>query len=75
MRGEQRLGFSPIPVAVEVVRERLSGVRLLHRATCSGVPCATNAAAVFATFRAEIDEPVGVADHVEIVLDDDDGVA
>jgi hypothetical protein len=34
-----------------------------------------DAAAVFAAFRAEVEDPVGVADDVEVVLDDDDGVA
>jgi hypothetical protein len=32
-------------------------------------------AAVFAAFWAEIENPVGIADDVEVVLDDDDGVA
>ena len=32
-------------------------------------------AALFAAFRSEVDDPVGVADYVEIVLDDDDRVA
>src|SRR5580658_6829017 len=33
------------------------------------------AASVFAAFGAQVQDPVGVADDVEIVLDDDDGVA
>ena len=33
------------------------------------------AAAVFSPLGAEIDEPVGIADDIQIVLDDDDGVA
>jgi hypothetical protein len=32
-------------------------------------------ATVFAALRAEIDDPIGVTDNVEVVLDDDDGVA
>ena len=40
-----------------------------------GTAFADEAAAVFAAFGAEIEDPVGVADHVEVVLDDDDGVA
>ena len=31
-------------------------------------------AAAFAAFGAEVDDPVGVADDVEVVFDDDDGV-
>jgi len=34
-----------------------------------------DAAAAFAAFRAEVDDPVGLLDDVEIVLDDQDGVA
>ena len=34
-----------------------------------------HAAAIFSTLGAQINEPVGVADHIEIVLDDDDRVA
>ena len=34
-----------------------------------------DAAAVLAAFRAEVDDPIGVADDVEIVLDDDDRIA
>jgi hypothetical protein len=34
-----------------------------------------DAASTFAAFGAEVDDPVGVADDVEIVLDDDDGIA
>ena len=44
-------------------------------ATCSGVPSATIAAAAGAPFGAEVDDPVGGLDHVEVVLDDDDRVA
>ena len=34
-----------------------------------------DATAVFAAFGAEVEDPVGIADDVEVVLDDDDGVA
>src|ERR1700739_712787 len=40
-----------------------------------GASLAYDAAAIFSAFGAEVEDPVGVADHVEIVLDDDDGVA
>ena len=34
-----------------------------------------NAAAFFSALGAEIQNPVGVADHIEIVLDDDDRIS
>src|SRR5215469_7580854 len=34
-----------------------------------------NAAALFATFRTEIDDPISVSDHVHVVFDDDYGIA
>jgi hypothetical protein len=42
-------------------------------ATCSGVPVATTLPGVAAC--PEVDDPVGRLDHVEVVLDDDHGVA
>ena len=33
------------------------------------------AASIFAAFGAQVEDPIGVADDVEVVLDDDDGVA
>ena len=47
----------------------------LTRATCSGVPWATMRPPSFAAFGAEIDDPVGLFDDVEMVLDDQHGVA
>ena len=34
-----------------------------------------DAAAALAAFGAEINDPVGLLDHVEVVLDDQDGIA
>jgi len=34
-----------------------------------------DAAAAFAAFGAQVDDPVGLLDYVEVVLDDEDGVA
>ena len=34
-----------------------------------------DAATIFSALRPEVDDPVGVANHVEIVLDDDDGIS
>ena len=44
-------------------------------ATCSGVPFDDDLAAFVAAERAEVDDVVGVLHDVEVVLDDDDGVA
>ncbi len=40
-----------------------------------GATFAHEPAPVFAALGAEVEDPVGVSDHIEIVLDDDDGVA
>ncbi len=40
-----------------------------------GAAFAHDATTIFAAFGAEVEDPVSVADHVEIVFDDDDGVA
>lgn len=37
--------------------------------------CGDDLAALLATARAHVDEVVGRGDHVEVVFDDDDGVA
>src|SRR6267142_2467906 len=55
--------------------ESLAGVGPLHAGHLLGGALRDEAAAVFATFGAKVDDPVGVADYVEVVLDDDDGVA
>ena len=34
-----------------------------------------DAAALFAAFRTEINNPIGIPDHIQIVLDDDDRIA
>ena len=62
-------------VAPEVVRQRLARIGLLDLGDLFGCALRDHAAAVFAAFRAEIDDPVGIADYVEIVLDDDDAIA
>ena len=41
----------------------------------AGVPVADDLAARVAAFRAEVDDPVGGADHVEVVLDHDQRMA
>ena len=44
-------------------------------ATSSGVPVRDDPPAAGAALRAHVDDPVGSLDHVEVVLDDDHGVA
>ena len=44
-------------------------------ATCSGVPSATTLPPRVAALGAEVDDPVGRLDHVEVVLDDEHRVA
>jgi hypothetical protein len=41
----------------------------------SGGPSATTLTPACAAFRPEIDDPVSGLDDVEVVLDDDDGIA
>ena len=51
------------------------GVRAFDGGDLFGRAVGDDLAAAFAAFGAEVDDPVGVADDVEVVLDDDDGVA
>ena len=44
-------------------------------ATCSGVPGGHHLSPGVAALGPEVDDPVGRLDHVEVVLDDDHGVA
>ena len=48
---------------------------VLDFATCSGVPAATIVPPLSPPLGAEVDQPVGALDHVEVVLDDDERVA
>src|SRR5262249_52303463 len=63
------------PIRVRVLRERLPGIGLLLAHDRLRRPHGDNASAIFAAFRTQVNDPVGVADHVHIVLDDDDGIA
>ena len=60
---------------VVVAGEEGGGVGALHRGDLLGCAVGDDAAAAFAAFGAEVEDVVGVADDVEVVLDDDDGVA
>src|SRR5208337_2304033 len=54
--------------------EKLAGERAGSRGNLHGASLANDAAAILAALGAEVDNPVGVADYVEVVLDDDDRV-
>jgi hypothetical protein len=59
----------------EDARERLAGVGLFYAGDELRRALGHDAAAAFATFGAEIDDPIGLLDDVEVVLDDQDSVA
>src|SRR5467141_4328755 len=55
--------------------ESLAGVGLFGWGDEFGRALGDDAAAAFAAFRAEVNDPVGLFDDVEMVLDDEHGVA
>src|SRR5262245_16750456 len=55
--------------------EEAAGVGGLDLGDLLGGAGGHQGAALFAAFGAHVDDPVGGLDHVEVVLDDDDGVA
>ena len=55
--------------------EELARVRRRHLDDVLGTACRDDGAALVATLRAEVDDVVSRLDDVEVVLDDDDGVA
>ena len=57
--------------ALELARARARCASPRRAAISSGVPAATSVPPPLAAFRPEVDDPVGRADHVEVVLDDD----
>ena len=62
-------------MALVVAREEVAGVGAGGVGDQLGRALRDDAAAAFAAFGAHVDDVVGVADDVEVVLDDDDGVA
>src|SRR5713226_8574475 len=60
---------------VEDAGEGLAGVGLFGAGDEFGRALGDDAAAAFAAFGAEVDDPVGLLDDVEMVLDDEHGVA
>src|ERR1017187_3034097 len=65
----------PIRCAQQQLRERLSGIRLLRPRHLFGRALGHDAAALFAAFRTQIDDPIRIPDHVHIVLDNNDAVS
>ena len=53
----------------------MAGVGFFVAGDLLGGALGDDAAAAFAAFGAEVDDPVGLLDDVEMVLDDEDGVA
>src|ERR1039458_8948839 len=66
---------APLPVPRKISRQRLPRIRLLHPRHLLRRALRHDAAAFFAAFGAKVDDPVGVADHVQMVFDDDDRIA
>src|SRR5919201_4324683 len=64
-----------LAVEAEDAGEDLAGVGLFRAGHELGRALRDDAAAGFAAFRAEIDDPVGLLDDVEVMLDDEHGVA
>src|ERR1039458_9106558 len=66
---------APLPIPRKIPRQRLPRIRLLHPRHLLGRALGYDAAAFFAAFGPEVDDPVGIADHIQIVFDDDDRIA
>ncbi len=64
-----------VTVGAQEVSERLAGVGFFCAGDEFGRALGDDAAATFAAFGAEVDDPVGLLDDVEMVLDDEHGVA
>src|SRR5882724_6787318 len=77
--GDERLLCIAIGVAVvgdaEDAGEGLAGVGFFCAGDEFGGALGDDAAAAFAAFGAEVDDPIGLLDDVKVVLDDEHGVA
>src|SRR5260370_17516715 len=58
----------------KVMRQRLTRVRSLISRHLLGCALGDNLSAFFSAFGTEINDPVGVSDHIEIVFDDYDRI-
>ncbi len=61
--------------APEVLRQRLSGVGLLVARDLFWRALGDDTAALLAALRTQVDDPIGIANDVEVMLDDDDAIA
>src|SRR5579863_4571801 len=60
---------------IQNARQYLPRIRFFHLGNLLGRALRYDSAAAFAAFGAQVDDPVGLLDYVEVVLDDQDGVA
>src|SRR5579872_4107004 len=67
-------GFSSAFAVSEITRQRLSRVRFLYSRHLLWRPLSHKPSAIFSAFRPKINDPVGVTDHIQIMLDDDDRI-
>lgn len=56
-------------------RQRLAGVRFFRARDLFRWPLSHDAAAAFSAFRPEVNDPVGLFNDVEMMLDDEHGIA
>src|SRR5437867_2569499 len=63
-----------VSINAEDAGQGLAGVGFFRAGDKFGRALGDDAAAAFAAFGAEVDNPVGLFDDVEVVLDDEDGV-
>ena len=63
------------PLALQYFRQEPSRVRLGHFGDLFRSAFGNDMSAGLAAFRAEIDDPVGRFDHIEIVVYDDERIA
>src|SRR5205823_2597119 len=54
----------------KISRQRLPGIRFFISRHLLGSTLSNNASSVFSTLGPKINEPVGVADHIQIMFDD-----
>src|SRR5690348_10075632 len=60
---------------LEVLGQRLAGVGLLVPGNRLWRSLRDDLTAFLATFRTKVDDPVGVSDHIQVVLDNNDRIA
>src|SRR5215204_4489196 len=74
--GQLALGAAPFRLRrAYQLAEEAAGVGAADGGHLLGSAGGDDLAPAFSPLGAEVDEPVGGLDHVEVVLDDDDGVA